>query len=143
MRAFGAMTADGAALGFSAFGSIDEAGALGLIRFGPVAAGAEPGIGTYTPCAVAFGAVASATHARLRASPYRTVEAITLSRHSSAEAPTSGARAGMQAEAPGQGGAWAVENVIGGPKPSGHCGCTNALLSAARKKIHKARGAIS
>ena len=46
LSAFGLVTADGAALGFSAFGSTDEAGALGLIRFGPVWAGAEPGIGT-------------------------------------------------------------------------------------------------
>ena len=53
LSAFGLVTADGAALGFSAFGSTDEAGALGLIRFGPVWAGAEPGIGTYTPCAAA------------------------------------------------------------------------------------------
>src|SRR3954463_12014227 len=47
------MTADGAALGLNALGSTDEAGALGLMEFGPVAAGAEPGIGTYTPCALA------------------------------------------------------------------------------------------
>src|SRR5215216_3792592 len=47
------MTAEGAALGLKALGSTDEAGALGLMEFGPVAAGAEPGIGTKTPCAVA------------------------------------------------------------------------------------------
>jgi hypothetical protein len=46
LSAFGVMTADGAALGLNALGSTDEAGALGLIEFGPVAAGAEPGIGT-------------------------------------------------------------------------------------------------
>ena len=105
MSAFGVMTADGAALGFSAFGLTDEAGALGLIRFGPVAAGAEPGIGTYTPCAVAFVAVARVNYASSRASPYRTVETITLSRRSSAEGPTSGAHVGKQAEAPRRGGA--------------------------------------
>ena len=42
LRAFGVMTA----LGLNALGLTDEAGALGLIRLGPVAAGAEPGIGT-------------------------------------------------------------------------------------------------
>ena len=46
LSAFGVMTADGAALGLNALGSTEEAGALGFIRFGPVAAGAEPGIGT-------------------------------------------------------------------------------------------------
>ena len=46
LSAFGVMTADGAALGLIALGSTDEAGALGLIKFGPVAAGNEPGIGT-------------------------------------------------------------------------------------------------
>ena len=44
--AFGVMTADGAALGLNALGLTDEAGALGLMEFGPVAAGKEPGIGT-------------------------------------------------------------------------------------------------
>ena len=46
LSAFGVMTADGAALGLNALGLTDEAGALGLTRLGPVAAGAEPGIGT-------------------------------------------------------------------------------------------------
>ena len=46
LSAFGVMTADGAAFGLNALGSTDEAGALGLMEFGPVAAGAEPGIGT-------------------------------------------------------------------------------------------------
>lgn len=46
LSAFGVMTADGAALGLNALGLTDEAGALGLIRLGPVAAGAEPGMGT-------------------------------------------------------------------------------------------------
>ena len=94
MSAFGVVTADGAALGFSAFGFTDEAGALGLIEFGHVAAGAEPGIGTYTPCAVALVAVVRASQARFKANPCRTVEVITLSKLSGAEAPTSGILAG-------------------------------------------------
>src|SRR3954452_14914887 len=61
------MTADGAALGLSAFGLTDEAGALGLIRFGPVAAGAEPGIGTKTPWAVAACPRVRAARAAARA----------------------------------------------------------------------------
>ena len=46
LSAFGVVTADAAALGFWAFGLTEEAGALGLIRLGPVWAGREPGIGT-------------------------------------------------------------------------------------------------
>src|SRR3954465_7943639 len=46
LRAFKIVTADGAARGLEALGSTDEAAALGLTAFGPVAAGAEPGIGS-------------------------------------------------------------------------------------------------
>ena len=68
LSAFGVATAEGAALGLNALGSTDEAGALGLMEFGPVAAGAEPGIGTYTPCALAPTVMARVSSARLRAS---------------------------------------------------------------------------
>jgi hypothetical protein len=49
LSAFSVLTADGAAFGFSAFGLTSEAAALGLTALGPVAAGAEPGIGMKTP----------------------------------------------------------------------------------------------
>jgi hypothetical protein len=51
--AFGADTAEGAALGLKAFGLVLEGAALGLTEVGPVAAGAEPGDGVNTPCASA------------------------------------------------------------------------------------------
>ena len=47
--AFGVETAEGAALGLNALGLTDDAAALGLMEFGPVAAGAEPGAGMKTP----------------------------------------------------------------------------------------------
>jgi len=50
LRAFGVVTADGAALGFMALGfGVSEAAALGFVELGPTAAGAEPGVGTKTP----------------------------------------------------------------------------------------------
>src|SRR3954469_14238549 len=61
------MTADGAALGLNALGLTDEAGALGLIRLGPVAAGAEPGIGTKTPWPIAACPRVRAARAAARA----------------------------------------------------------------------------
>ena len=75
LSAFGVVTADGAALGFNASGLTDDAGALGLIEFGPVAAGAEPGIGTYTPCAVALVAMVRASQTTPQANLCRTVGA--------------------------------------------------------------------
>jgi hypothetical protein len=47
-----------------------QAGALGLIRLGPVAAGAEPGIGMYTPCAGAASPTLRAVHAAATANRY-------------------------------------------------------------------------
>src|SRR3954452_1704131 len=55
LRAFKIVTADGAALGLDA---------LGLTAFGPVAAGAEPGIGTKTPWAIATSAKTNAAQTR-------------------------------------------------------------------------------
>ena len=67
LSAFGVMTADGAALGLNALGSTDEAGALGLMEFGPVAAGAEPGIGMKTPWAIVASPRVRAAKAAARA----------------------------------------------------------------------------
>jgi len=52
-QAFGVETADGAALGLLALGLTDEAAALGFEAFGPVAVGAEPGVGVKMPWAIA------------------------------------------------------------------------------------------
>src|SRR4029079_13493435 len=67
LSAFGVVTADAAALGFRAFGLTEEAGALGVIRLGPVWAGREPGIGTKTPWAVAACLRVRAARAAARA----------------------------------------------------------------------------
>ena len=48
-NAFGVEMAEGAALGLCALGLTDDAAALGLAAFGPVAVGAEPGDGMKTP----------------------------------------------------------------------------------------------
>jgi hypothetical protein len=79
LSAFGVMTADGAALGFRVAGLTDEAGALGLIKFDPVWAGREPGIGTYTPWAFATSLKVRAAQAATNATKHRTVEATTPS----------------------------------------------------------------
>jgi hypothetical protein len=63
-RAFGVEIADGAALGLLALGLTEEAAALGLDAFGPVAAGAEPGVGTKTPWAIATSAKTNAAQTR-------------------------------------------------------------------------------
>src|SRR3954452_22002129 len=63
-RAFGVEIADGAALGLLALGLTEEAAALGLDTFGPVAAGAEPGVGTKTPWAIATSAKTNAAQTR-------------------------------------------------------------------------------
>src|SRR4051812_4325451 len=76
LSAFGVVTADAAALGFWAFGLTEEAGALGLIRLGPVWAGREPGVGTYTPCAMALVAMMKASQATLSVKPNRSAAAI-------------------------------------------------------------------
>ena len=55
-KAFGVEMAEGAALGLCALGLTDEAAALGLAAFGPVAAGAEPGEGMKTPWLIAGAA---------------------------------------------------------------------------------------
>jgi len=52
-KAFGVEMAEGAALGLCALGLTDDAAALGLAAFGPVAAGAEPGDGIKTPWPIA------------------------------------------------------------------------------------------
>jgi hypothetical protein len=63
-RAFGVEIADGAALGLLALGLTEEAAALGLDAFGPVAAGAEPGVETKTPWAIATSAKTNAAQMR-------------------------------------------------------------------------------
>jgi hypothetical protein len=69
LSAFGVVTADEAALGFVA-PSPPEAAAEGLVELGPATVGAEPGVGTKTPCAAAGPAsmtpAQSATTARSR-----------------------------------------------------------------------------
>jgi hypothetical protein len=52
LSALGVETAEGAALGLNAFGFVLDGAALGLMELGPVAAGADPGAGVNTPCAL-------------------------------------------------------------------------------------------
>ena len=62
-KAFGVEMAEGAALGLCALGLTDEAAALGLAAFGPVAAGVEPGVGMKTPWLMAGVAKMRGAHA--------------------------------------------------------------------------------
>ena len=62
-KAFGVEMAEGAALGLCALGLTDEAAALGLAAFGPVAAGVEPGVGMKTPWLMAGVANMRVAHA--------------------------------------------------------------------------------
>jgi hypothetical protein len=76
LSAFGVVTADEAALGFVA-PSPPEAAAAGFVELGPATVGAEPGVGTTTPCAPTGPASrATAQSARIARSRIRVLAAL-------------------------------------------------------------------